>query len=58
MEIPEDDLMERLLEMLGEWQVDALVEMIRKQPHWVAVGRDPVEGFVGEAPPERVWRLN
>lgn len=44
--------------MLLPWQIDELIDAIREQPAWVAVGRDPMEGFVGEAPPVEVWRLN
>ena len=54
----EDELMDRLAEMLEEWQVDALVEIIRREPEWVAIGEDPMLGMLGEAPPEHTWRLN
>ena len=57
-EMNEDELMDRLAEMLEEWQVDALVEIIRREPEWVAVGRDPMLGMLGEAPEEWTWNLN
>lgn len=25
---------------------------------WIAIGKSPVEGSVGDPPPQRVWRLN
>jgi hypothetical protein len=58
----EDELMEVLGEMLEEWQVDVLIELIRRQPEWVAIGVDPVVGLVvglvGDAPPDWTWLLN
>ena len=44
--------------MLMPWQVDMLIELIRKQPKWVVVGRDPMLGMMPEAPPVHTWRLN
>ena len=59
----EDEFLDRIGEILyaelQEWQVDALIEVMRMaQPEWVAIGDDPMVGGVGEAPPVHTWRLN
>ena len=58
----EDEFLQRIEENihdnLSEQVVDELIEIIRRQPAWVAVGKDPMVGGVGEAPPDWTWDLN
>ena len=56
----EGELVEMLVGMMEDWQVDELIDFIRSRSDamWVVIGRDPMEGKVGEAPPDWTWNLN
>ena len=58
----DEDFLRRIEEIihnnLSEEAVDELVAIIWKMPEWVVIGADPMEGMVGEAPPDWTWNLN